>query len=784
MEGVKRLGFLLSLVIFYTGVLAQNIDFSGKKNSWILAQGNQYYENESYIDAIPFYEHIYMQDSSEVRLTYKLAVCYLYKPDKNTEALRLLEKLNGQNEKVKKKFPELAFNLAKAYHQNAIYDKAQEYYLEYQQKVDKEDTLYKKINLYINQCANGKLLIQRDENTQRNDVTLVKILDNVNTPDYEYMPIVTANEDKIIFTYRGVKSTGGKINSFGEPDPYGSTYDEDIFYSEKIDGKWSAAQPITELNTDKNDGAVALSPDGQTMIMYRNTADSSGNLYITQLQGETWTSPKPIEGFINTEYWEGSACLNHNQQMLIFSSDRPGGFGGRDLYISKKLPNGQWAMPTNMGANINTPYDEDAPFLFFDDKTLYFSTNGESSIGGFDIVYSILKDDGTWSKPINVGTTINTPLDNKFYTLTANGNKAFYSSMKSEGKGLQDIYVITPGHFANNQAFVLKGKTYLNDNIGEANISINTIPSSEMASEHYSNAVTGKYLLVFPAGWKYSATFSAPGYRTYEFEMDLTMLESFKDSAADIYLYTDEMFDKYMNISGVAYDSITGKPLAGVKVTLSSTDGSFQMETVTDENGNYIFRKVPKEKEYTIFVDYPGGAKLKGQVTDLYNQSGIEGVKVNEHYAAADGSYDVAAGTSSGTIAAFPVDYLIPYNKKNLRKNALKLTVEDYQKILERFGNSTAEGLVFRVQVGAYKRPKNFEKYKKKEFEAIDKLESRKYDDRLTRFSIGTYLTLNEAEKMKKIAKQRPPHDAFITVFYKGQRMLFSKDFMEAVMNK
>jgi hypothetical protein len=154
---------------------------------------------------------------------------------------------------------------------------------------------------------------------------------------------------------------------------------------------------------------------------------------------------------------------------------------------------------------------------------------------------------------------------------------------------------------------------------------------------------------------------------------------------------------------------------------------------------------------------------------------------LNEKRTGSDGKYDLRAGNSSGTIADFPVDYLIPYSKKNAKKNALQLTVEDYQKILARYGNSTADGLVFRVQVGAYEKPKNFLKRKKKEFEEIDELEYKKYEDKLTRFTIGTYLTLLEAEKMKKIAQQKPPHDAFIAIFYKGQRMLFSKNFMESL---
>ncbi len=781
-----NLSIILVLLFWATifNIKGQDIDFSDKKPSWIASQGNLYFENHSFVDALPFFEYLYKQDSSDVDVTFKLAICYLNATGTEQKALSLLNKVDKTA--GKKKRPEhLIYYLAKAHHLNLNFEKAIELYQQEQANVAESDTLYKIIDLYVAQCNNGIELAKRENIKSDNTVRVMKMLSkSVNTPYMEYMPLVTADESKIFFTYRGPKSTGGRVNMNGDPDPYGSTYDEDIFYSEKAEGKWTLAQPVTELNTPKNDGAVAISPDGQTMLIYRNSEDSLGNLYITEYKGDAWTEPLSLSGFVNSEFWEGSACFNYNNTLLIFSSNRPGGYGGRDLYFSRKLPTGIWGKPINMGPSINTKYDEDAPFLFFDGNTLYYSTNGEKSIGGYDIVYATKINDTTWSKPVNLGLKVNTTKDNKFYTIIANGRKGFFSSMSSTGVGLQDIYSITPGHFTDNKVFVLKGKTYLNYQLGEAQINVNSTAEEAQGSEHFSNSITGKYLLIFPVGEEYRAEFSAPGYEPYLFNLNIKELTEFKDSVLDVYLFTQDMFDKYMNISGVAYDSITGKPLVGVSVFLSSADGSFQMETITDENGNYIFRKVPKGKDYTIFVDYPGGAKLKGQVTDLYNQNGIEGVKINEHYTTADGKYDVSAGTSSGTIADFPTDYLIPYNKKNLRKNALKLTVEDYQKILERFGNSTADGLVFRVQVGAYKRPKNFEKYKKKEFEVIDKLESRKYDDRLTRFTIGTYLTLNETEKMKKIAQQRPPHDAFIAIFYKGQRMLFSKEFMEAVMNK
>jgi len=351
--------------------------------------------------------------------------------------------------------------------------------------------------------------------------------------------------------------------------------------------------------------------------------------------------------------------------------------------------------------------------------------------------------------------------------------------MLPNGLGLQDIYLATPGHFANNQSYVLKGFTYLNDEIGKVDISISTKSIGKMNSEHHSNKNTGKYLLAFPDGWEYLVTFLAEGYEPYIIDLDLKEVEEYKDSLSDVYLYTSDMFDQYMNVSGIAYDSITGNPIAGTWVILTAEDGSYQDEVVTDENGFYLFRKVPKGKNYNLFIKNPKGgtAMLNGKITDLYNKKGIENIKINEQFTDSDGNYRINSDDSTGDDTPFPIALLTPYSENNV-ENVLTLDLETYKKILAKYGNSSAKGLVFRIQVGAYKKTKKFIKDIGKDFEAIDELKKSKKKDKITRFTIGTYLTLNDAERKKQKARALHSKDAFITIYYKGQRMLFSKEFL------
>jgi hypothetical protein len=175
----------------------------------------------------------------------------------------------------------------------------------------------------------------------------------------------------------------------------------------RIDETWSnATNAGIPLNTYVQDATVGLSPDGESMIIYRTAAGLvSGDLFETRKQDGLWQVPALMTDQINSAAHEPSASIAPDGHEIYFTSDRPGGFGGRDLYRIRRLPNGEWSMPLNLGPTVNTPYDEDAPFLHSDGVTLFFSSTGHNTMGGYDIFKTqcIDPDMNGWTEPENMG---------------------------------------------------------------------------------------------------------------------------------------------------------------------------------------------------------------------------------------------------------------------------------------------------------------------------------------------------------------------------------------------
>jgi hypothetical protein len=216
--------------------------------------------------------------------------------------------------------------------------------------------------------------------------------------------------------------------------------------SKLVGNKWSPPVNITpELQTEGDIYISCLSSDGK--ILYLSKDDNyNSDIFTSTYDGTTWGQTVKLNKNINTRYWESHGFVTEDGEQLIFASDRPGGFGGLDLYLSKKV-NGDWGPPVNLGPEINTQFNEDRPFLINNGKILFFSSQGHSTMGGYDLFRSELQSNGLWSKPSNLGYPINTPDDNIFFMPVENGNAGYYSTNKDPaGEGKEDIYKITFKH--------------------------------------------------------------------------------------------------------------------------------------------------------------------------------------------------------------------------------------------------------------------------------------------------------------------------------------------------
>jgi len=276
----------------------------------------------------------------------------------------------------------------------------------------------------IKECEWGRYYIQHPKS-----VEITNLGDPINSAYPDYAPLIDSAESVLIFTSRR-----GKNNQ--SPEMEGGAYYEDIFVSIWENGGWgnpvNAGRPI---NTAYHDSDIALSRSGNRLFIYKDSND--GDIYFSDLKAAGWTEPAPLS-VLNSAYTERSVSISSDGNMMIFSSNRPGGFGGFDLY---RITNDgrYWSKPENLGPQINTRYDEDSPFIDYSDSILFFSSKGWNSMGGYDIFKTNLNK---LEMPQNLGYPVNTPEDDIYFITTKEENRAYFASLRSEGFGDLDIYML------------------------------------------------------------------------------------------------------------------------------------------------------------------------------------------------------------------------------------------------------------------------------------------------------------------------------------------------------
>lgn len=336
---------------------------------------------------------------------------------------------------------DLEFWIARSYHYGFAFDKAIDFYTRYKNKLaknsgyggrDKVDL--KIVDESLQQCKNGKEFMADPK-----PYVITNIGREINSEFEDYGPVLNSNEDEIIFTTRR-RDDNTNPNVADDNKPY-----EDIFISTKAGGKWKSAKNIgPPVNTAYYESNLALSPDGNSLYIYRD--ENGGDIFVSEKKDDgTWSEPTPLPGVINSSYRESSVSVSADGKTLYFASDRPGGIGGSDIYVCTKDGKGEWTRTKNLGATINTSEDEDGPFISYDGKTLYFSSQAHKGMGGFDIFKSTLSnaEKNEWGEPENLGYPINSPDNDAFFTSTKDGKRGYYSTVREDGLGYDDIYVIT-----------------------------------------------------------------------------------------------------------------------------------------------------------------------------------------------------------------------------------------------------------------------------------------------------------------------------------------------------
>lgn len=510
-------------------------------------------------DAIPYYLKVWDYNPNNAQLNYKLGLCYLLTPE-NHKSSEYLERAYALDPNVSAL---IHFNLGRAYHLNSQFETATKYYKEFIRKTDPE--LLQQFSrevadpaLYIQQCQNAAVLTEGSP--QR--IVVENLGKTVNTRFAEHSPVINADESVLYYTARTDDATGGL--QMGE-------YYEDVYVVHKINGVWQKPQNIgVPINTKEHDATVGISADGQTLILFKGST-GNGDLYISQLKGDKWSNPKPLSNDINTKYHESSASMSADGKMLFFSSDKKtDNLGQHDIYVATLNDKGEWADPVNLGKNINTSEDEIAPFIHPDGRTLYFSSKGHNSIGGYDIFKSVRDAQGNWSIPVNMGITVNSPDDDVFMVISANGKRGYFATENSSGYGSLDLCVLRflgpekpllesteeiliasldksiAGKSRDKgpaidqvRLTIVKGvvKDALSNEPLEASIEIVDNARGEVISTLSSNAKTGDFLLTLPSGKNYGIAVKREEYLFHSENFDIPEARTYQELEKDITLY-------------------------------------------------------------------------------------------------------------------------------------------------------------------------------------------------------------------------------------------------------
>jgi Tol biopolymer transport system component len=444
---------------------------------------------------------------------YHLAICYLNTNIDKKKAAELLSTI----EKGEKEFgASFHYYSGLSSHYAYRFNKALESFELFLGKAKKKDGRRSEVLRRIEMCSVAKDMIQNP----LHGVKIENMGGTINSPGPEYTPVISADESVIIFTSRREGSVGGKMDLDGTPSNRKGDYYEDVFISYKEEEGWSKPKNIGPvINSHGHDAAIGLSPDGQTLYLYRSDSVKWGNIFACRLNGEIWESPMKLKAPINSKNWEGSCSINADNNLLFFVSNRPEGFGGKDIYMIRKLPNGEWAAPKNLGPTINTPEDEDAPFIHVDGQTLYFSSKGHKSMGGYDI-FKTTYNEGGWSTPVNIGYPINTAEDDRFFVLSPDGKRGYYAVTKGDGYGDQDLYVVhmpKSDLSAPEAVTLLKGVLKTSDGAVAENalITVTDQSTGDLVGVFKPNKATGKYLIVIPQGKNYVLRVDAVGYSSF-----------------------------------------------------------------------------------------------------------------------------------------------------------------------------------------------------------------------------------------------------------------------------
>jgi len=517
----------LFLTIFFLcslNILAQTIDPKKEFKGGVGA-----YKRHDYNTAMERFKNVVNYNSSHQHGWYYLGMSYKKMEDYD-QAIYAFSKLQKINPNYN---PAFYFELGNAYIAVNSFDKAALAYNNFLAKYPDKPKNAMNIHEARNRLeyAQKSPEIRNMPNSTSDPIPLAQI----NSISNDYTPQVNPMGTRLYFTstreggFDSVKDSS-RANDFGE----------DIYFSELKNEQWSQPSLLPPpINSKRADFGSAFTGDSQTMVYVRcggKRGIGSCDLYMTYLDGSEWSEPANMGNVVNSRAWDSQPTISADGTRIIFSSARKGGYGATDLFMTEKNHLGLWGIPQNLGSTINTPLSDNSPYLAPDGKTLYYASSGHPGYGGLDIFYSVFEN-GKWSIPVNIGAPLNSKGDDKHFSTSATG-KAYFASSRMGENNIDIFEIELPDHLKPKPTAVIQGivsNAESSEPLGTV-VMIEDIDTGELIAINKSNAKSGEYLVVLPAGRNYSVSASKDGYFFYSQSFDLPKDTSYQEITKNIAL--------------------------------------------------------------------------------------------------------------------------------------------------------------------------------------------------------------------------------------------------------
>jgi outer membrane protein OmpA-like peptidoglycan-associated protein/Tol biopolymer transport system component len=647
------------------------------------------------------------------------------------------------------------YHLGRAYHLNEEYDKAIEQYSLFIEKTAKQSELIAEAALRIKQCNVAKTLVASPGN-----IKVKNLGDKVNTRYGDYSSQISLDGKSLHLTSRR-KWENGESESFR--DPMFNNYTEDIYVMKLDDAQqWSNPKKLDLSKPQLNEASVSISLDERKIYLYKDSS-GLGDIFITEYSSNEFNSEKPltVKG-VNSGAWEPHLMVSPDGKIMYFVSDRSGGKGKRDIYYMEKK-GGAWSAPINFSA-INTENDEDSPFVGLDNNVLYYSSNHENSMGGFDVFMVVRDAQGNWSPPVNLGYPINSPGDDIFFTTTADGKQSYVSSLRKGGLGEKDVYeVMFPQATTKNVAF-------LNGKIIHANGK--KIPESSFITLACKNCDDSNEETILPRiedggffsklekckeyvlTYYYKENSPSPYRETFKTDCDLAYQEVNKtvlliEEKERITRMFDYDLDGKVTSNNLADNST--KSLENATVEIYNRKGN-KVETLkTDESGEFI-SKLTTGLKFKDKLDYYAVVSAENHTTDTFDIQLTLKTDSILHLA-----FEISTNKNIGELLALNPIYF-DFDKSNIRPDAaieLDKVVEflkKYPEVKIELGSHTdSRGPASYNQSLSEKRAISSAKYLKKRVENPKRISYKGYgESKTTNGCNGTVSCTEEQHQMNR----------------------------------